>query len=61
MTILPDPNRQTEECKALPKHSDGTPVKCPNVKERDDLNMEAETYECAICGYRYKLYYDDMR
>lgn len=34
---------------------------CPNMKEVEgDTSMEAEHYECKVCGHTDCLYYDEM-
>lgn len=39
----------------------GDMYQCSNMKaDANDTSMESETYECAVCGSRYKLYYEDM-
>jgi hypothetical protein len=70
-----DPTKQPPECKdVFTPFSDSFPrdpmvdgpfgsgrwSKCPNLKERDDTSMEAETWECSVCGKSYKLHYEDM-
>lgn len=51
--IKGDKSKQPEGCEE-------TESTCPNMKMRDDFDTEGETYECAVCGARYKLYYEDM-
>lgn len=35
---------------------------CPNLKEVSrPTDMEGETYECELCGERYRLWYEDMK
>ena len=54
MTWTPAPENPPKDCTDQNEH------RCPNMKLRDDTDMEAETYECNVCGRRYKLYYEDM-
>lgn len=43
------------------KCQNGERNKCPNMKYDENAGgMEYELYECAVCGERYKLYYEDM-
>ena len=43
------------------KCRNGDKYQCPNMKgDPKDTSMESEQYECAVCGCRYKLYYEDM-
>lgn len=39
---------------------EGSQYKCPNLKETYS-DYECESYRCSLCGYSYKLYYDDMQ
>lgn len=49
-----NPALQTPECRA------GKP--CPYLRETSsNTDMEGETYNCARCGKRYRLHYDEMR
>ena len=49
-----DPEKKTEECKKREK-------KCSNLKETSSSSdMDGETWECDVCGKRYRLYYEDM-
>lgn len=35
---------------------------CPHVHETSsNSDMEGETYDCAVCGLHYRLYYEDMQ
>jgi hypothetical protein len=34
--------------------------RCPNLKEVTS-SFDTERYECAVCGERYTLYYEDMK
>ena len=39
-----------------------TTASCKNLKETSNYaDMDGETYECDVCGLRFRLYYDDMR
>lgn len=34
---------------------------CPHLKEvSSNSDMDGETYDCAVCGRHYRLYYEDM-
>lgn len=34
---------------------------CPHLKEvSSSADMDGETYDCAVCGRHYRLYYEDM-
>lgn len=35
-------------------------TKCPNIKLTYQ-GWGSETYECDVCGERFKLYYEDMQ
>lgn len=36
-------------------------TKCPNLKDTSSpSDMNGETYDCAVCGQHYRLYYEDM-
>lgn len=49
-----DKTKQPPECK-----EDSS---CPNLKETSSYtDMDGETYECSVCGLRYRLYYEDMQ
>lgn len=37
----------------------GTWSRCPNIRESHS-DMQGETYDCAVCGEHYRLYYEDM-
>ena len=36
---------------------------CPHryVETSSNTDFDGETYECDLCGHRYRLYYDEMR
>lgn len=49
-----DKNKQPEDCK------DGT--SCPYIEETSaSTDMDGETYNCSVCGLRFRLYYEDMQ
>ena len=52
-----DPAKKPESCGAR----DGGDWTCPNLQETSSKSdFEGETYACAICGERFRLYYEDM-
>lgn len=66
-----DPAKQPPGCKPVftphpdPKPrgavGDGVWSKCPNLKDTSsNSDMDGETYDCAVCGEHYRLYYEDM-
>lgn len=56
MKILPNPEKQTEECKALGDNI----FRCKNFEEIGN-SWEYERYVCKVCGAVYYLYYDEMK
>ena len=52
-----DPDKKPDYCK-----NKGLNERCRNLKEvSDKYDMDGETYDCAVCGEHYRLYYDEMR
>lgn len=46
----------------IPCTTDRESWQCPNMKYRaDDNDMRGETYDCAVCGKRAYIDYDDIR
>ena len=53
-----DESKKPPECVALGRYKI---LSCPNMKERDDRSFSGETYDCAVCGERIFLDYEDMK
>lgn len=49
-----DKSKQPPECAV--DHNN----RCSNLHNTYE-GYDSETYACAVCGERYKLYYDDMQ
>lgn len=48
-----DKAKQPLECKE--------DTSCRNLQETSSTtDMDGETYNCIVCGLRYRLYYEDM-
>lgn len=50
-----NPDKQTEACREKGVNA------CENLKEASGpTDFDGETYNCAVCGEHFRLYYEDM-
>lgn len=55
-------DRKGDKTKQPPECTVDKDARCPNLHEVSRPgDMEGETYECKVCGERYRLDYEEMK